>query len=117
MRYFKPEEFACKCGCGDMDMDADFLRKIDSLRHLCGFPFTITSGKRCPEHNAKIRGARNSQHLYGKAADISLRGEQAHKVVQAAREIGFNGIGVAQKGNGRFIHVDNRDGSFAFWSY
>ena len=116
MRYFNLNEFACSC-CDAVHMDEDFLEKLDSLRHLCGFPFHVTSGYRCKKHNTKIGGAPSSSHLDGKAADIALSREQALKVVEVARQMGFKGIGVQQKGKGRFIHLDDREGPVRFWSY
>lgn len=117
-KYFHVDEFACSC-CGRVDMDAEFLECIDNLREACDFPFVVTSGFRCKEHNDKIGGAKGSQHLFGMGADIRLSGDKAHKVVSLAREYGFNGVGISQKGNysGRFIHLDTRKGSFALWSY
>ena len=54
---------------------------VDNLEELCknvlqpvreelGFPLTITSGYRCTKVNTLIKGAPNSDHLYGFAADI-----------------------------------------------
>ena len=37
-------------------------------------PLKINSGYRTPEHNAKVGGVPNSQHIHGKALDISTRG-------------------------------------------
>ena len=42
----------------------------------------------------------------GLAADIALRGEQALEVISKATDYGFTGIGINQKGNARFIHLD-----------
>ena len=36
-------------------------------------PVTITSAYRTPAHNAKAGGAKFSQHLYGRAADIRVQ--------------------------------------------
>lgn len=33
-------------------------------------PIIVTSGYRCPELNRKVKGAANSDHMYGAAADI-----------------------------------------------
>jgi uncharacterized protein YcbK (DUF882 family) len=40
------------------------------LRDAVGKSISITSGYRSPQHNKKIGGAKDSQHLYGNAADI-----------------------------------------------
>jgi len=43
---------------------------------------------------------------------------QAHRLLVLACAAGFTGIGVAQKGNGRFIHLDDlQEGRPAVWSY
>ena len=38
-------------------------------RHL---PIQITSGYRCPKLNGAVKGASNSQHMEGEAADITI---------------------------------------------
>ena len=74
MKYFKREEFACQCGCGFDTVDYELANILDNVRSYFGSPVHITSGCRCPVHNAKEGGARNSQHLYGRAADIKVTG-------------------------------------------
>jgi hypothetical protein len=44
-KYFSVDEFACK-HTGKNEIDPDFVSKLDVLREVCGFPFTITSGYR-----------------------------------------------------------------------
>jgi len=55
-------------------------------------------------------------HSTGLAADIGVSGSEAIQVLRLAFDAGFNGIGVQQKGSGRFIHVDLRD-TPTVWSY
>ena len=43
---------------------------LDPARELIDAPITVDSGFRSPEVNAKVGGAKNSQHLTGQAADI-----------------------------------------------
>lgn len=43
---------------------------FDKVREHFGKPIAITSGFRSPELNKRIGGAKNSQHLEGKALDI-----------------------------------------------
>jgi len=43
---------------------------LQPLRDKLGCPVLVTSGYRCRLLNEKIGGAKNSQHLYGQAADI-----------------------------------------------
>jgi hypothetical protein len=43
---------------------------LQPLRNALGYPIRVQSGYRCPRLNERIGGARESQHLQGKAADI-----------------------------------------------
>ena len=50
-----------------------------------------------PEHNAKVGGAKNSQHTHGNAFDIDVSGlskEQRVDMIKKARAAGFRGVGV-----------------------
>lgn len=43
---------------------------LDPLRLEWGRPIVVTSGYRCPKLNKAKKGATQSQHMYGMAADI-----------------------------------------------
>lgn len=43
---------------------------LDPLRSAWGAPIIVDSGYRCPRLNKIVKGAANSQHLLGQAADI-----------------------------------------------
>ena len=90
---FSPEEFACQ-HCGE-----------NGISEL-GFPFKITSGYRCKDHPLEKKKVNPGAHRDGLAADIGVRGHKAYEVIARASEFGFTGIGVAQKGDSRFIHLD-----------
>ena len=45
---------------------------LEPVRSIYNKPIIITSGYRCKELNKKIKGSRNSQHMYGEAADFEL---------------------------------------------
>jgi zinc D-Ala-D-Ala carboxypeptidase len=66
----------------------------------------ITSGYRCPKHPIEAAKKASGAHSTGLAADIGVDGGEAHKILSLAMQLGFTGIGVQQKGAGRFIHVD-----------
>ena len=117
MKYFKPEEFACKCGCGGSTVDPDLAGKLDAIREICGFPLIISSGFRCLAHNTDVGGHPNSAHMRGLAVDLAVSGEKALCVVAAAAPEGFTGVGVSQKGARRFVHLDVSHETFTFWSY
>ena len=86
MKYFKREEFACKCGCGQDTVDYELIEVLDRLREWAGAPVTVTSGNRCPEHNKKIGGASTSQHTRGRAADIVVKGKEPFQVYRRLEE-------------------------------
>ena len=118
IRYFKEEEFRCKCGCGGAAMDETFVRMIDTLRHEYGRPLKVNSGYRCPNHNAKVSGTgMTGPHTTGKAVDLGVFGPDADRLLELAYKVGFNGKGINQKGvlGGRFIHLDMLDKRI--WSY
>ena len=121
MRYFTYREFDQKGldGSGLRFMDKGFLANLDALRHKCGFPFVITSGYRTPEYNAEVSSTGiTGAHTTGKAADIAVSRQNARIVLQEALEMGyFTGIGINQKGDGRFIHLDSVPGANRLWTY
>ena len=50
--------------------------QLEKVRAMFHRPIFITSGFRCPELNAAVGGAPNSQHLFGLAADFVVEGFQ-----------------------------------------
>jgi len=121
MRYFTYSEFDQKglASSGEEHMDRNFLNSLDALRHKCGFPFIITSGYRSPEYNDRVSGTGlTGPHTTGRAADILVSGENTYTLLDHAFEMDcFNGIGINQKGDARFIHLDSIEGSKRIWSY
>lgn len=116
---FKREEFQCQ-HCKADGVKEDFVAKIQQLRTKYGKPMRITSGYRCPQHPIEAKKATPGAHALGLAADIGVEGGEAYRVLQIAFELGFTGIGVQQKGGGRFIHLDTRNGELpgpTVWSY
>lgn len=106
--HFSLSELQCKCGCGQALMDKVFLAKLEDLRQGMGQPLTVTSGYRCPAHNlaCSATGA-HGPHTMGCAVDIAIAGPDAHRLLLLAMHIGFTGIGISQRGSGRFIHLDD----------
>lgn len=101
---FTPEEMECR-GTGKLRVRKDALDALQALRTCIGKPFYINSAYRSPEHNAAVGGAKNSQHLHGRAFDIALRGFTGPTIERMAREHGFRGIGRYNT----FIHIDTRE--------
>jgi uncharacterized protein YcbK (DUF882 family) len=117
---FRREEFACR-HCGQEQMDENFMNALQALRTRYGKPMIITSGYRCKDHPVEAEKVEPGAHTSGCAADIAIERREAHRLLQLALEIGFTGIGVNQKGPGRFLHLDTlpADGSTrpTIWSY
>ena len=115
---FTAAEFSCS-HCGANEINESLLDKLQLLRNKYGKPMKITSGYRCPKHPIEAKKASPGAHSTGLACDIGVSGSEAHQVLSLAMELEFTGIGVQQKGAGRFIHVDlttspNRP---TVWSY
>jgi len=77
--HFSRYEFACKCGCGFDTVDAALINIILEKVHRWAqrtynarVKIEVSSGNRCPTHNASEGGAPDSQHIYGKAADFKV---------------------------------------------
>lgn len=118
IKYFTREEFRCTCGrCGGFPVEPqeEMVRTVDEIRHRLGIPVQIVdaggSGVRCPAHNAEVGGVYNSEHLYGRAADLHSSASPA-KMKAVAEEVMGNtgGIGLYSWG----IHVDT--GKYSRWN-
>lgn len=103
-KNFKLKEFQCKDGNYEVRLDSRLLEKLQQLREKIGRPIMINSGYRTVEHNKSVGGSPNSQHILGKAADITASGMTPKKIAAMAEEIGFGGIGIYST----FVHVDVR---------
>ena len=117
--YFSKEELSCSC-CDKYHFDALTLQRLNQLRLELNHPIIINSGYRCKDHNIRI-GATQT-HASGQAVDISIRGKKAHRLLGKAIELGFTGVGVSQKGDSRFIHLDDLEATETIyrptvWSY
>jgi zinc D-Ala-D-Ala carboxypeptidase len=114
IKHFKHKEFACR-HCGEIKVDINLLEKLEQLRTAIGNrPIYINSGYRCPTHNRNVGGAKNSQHMYGKAADIRAKDMSPRTLEKFADTIFANG-GVGMGGQ-NIVHVDTR-GHKARWYY
>ena len=105
---FKASEFTCPHS-GRADMCPVFMGKLQALRTAYGDTITPTSGYRDPDYNNQISTTgRTGPHTTGKAVDIAIaNGQQAYRIQQLAFELGFTGIAVRLKKDGKdFIHLD-----------
>lgn len=116
--HFSVEEFACNDGTPYPS------RWVESrLRPLCealeilrsdlgGKPILIDSGFRTETYNRRIGGARLSQHVQGRAADIRVAKTDPSMVIAAALEL-YDAGKLEIGGLGEyptFTHVDVRPG-------
>ena len=117
---FSLREFECRDGspvpCELMD-NVDLLAKnLQIIRDEIDCPIRIISGYRSPEYNKKVGGARRSQHMLAKAADLVVKGmkpaELREIIICLIKEgkIHSGGVGLYTT----FVHYDVR-GRNARW--
>jgi len=118
MKYFSDDELKCK-HCGGLVFDDGFRRTLDAIRADCGFALSVSSGYRCPDHPIEAAKDEPGAHASGKAVDIAVRGEKALRLIEVALAHNISRIGVNQKGDSRFIHLDADTDlpNPAIWSY
>lgn len=69
---------------------------LSALISMAG-DLNVISGHRDRDHNASVKGAKNSQHISGNAYDVDVSGmsiEQRKRLIVQARSAGFGGTGV-----------------------
>lgn len=132
IEYFTREEFRCQCYkqvaryggpyCDGFPVEPDetLLLVLDEIRRRAGVPIRIVdaggSGIRCQQHNAHVGGVANSEHKYGRAADLHPDGMTPAKLYAIAVEVcaemipGRGGIGLYDWG----VHVDV--GKYSRWN-
>ena len=86
---FNLDEFKCRDGTEVPEEYMDNVRllaeNLQILRDYIGRPIKIISGYRSPDYNKRIGGARRSQHMTAKAADIKVQGMEpwmVHKIIE-----------------------------------
>lgn len=113
-KHFKRLEFACNCGCGFDVVDVELLEVLEDLRKHFGSPVHINSACRCETHNRNEGGTPKSQHLLGKACDITVEGVRAVDVHAYLDNKYPTTYGLGSYTN--FTHIDVRS-SIARWYY
>lgn len=119
-KNFNIKEFNCKCGC-EMPFEAientkELAIQLQVLRDTLGEPVKVISGYRCEDYNKEVGGVKKSQHLLGKAADISVNGWETRAIKDILSDLIFSkhilkgGIGLYRT----FTHYDTR-GRNARW--
>lgn len=104
---FTVKEFACKDGSDTVLVAPRLVMVLQSIRSRFGAAVTINSGYRTPQYNAKVGGVAHSQHCYGTAADIVVRGKTPAAVAAYARQLmpDWGGVGIYDT----FTHIDVRE--------
>jgi zinc D-Ala-D-Ala carboxypeptidase len=116
MSYFSKDELKCP-HCDEYAFSEKTLERLNKLRYEYDKPLLVSSGYRCEEYN-NLRGFTQT-HASGQAVDVICDRGHAHEVLRLAFKYGFTGIGVKQKGQGRFIHLDDITEGLrpTVWSY
>ena len=109
---FYLNEFACNDGSQTPLQVYYRLQKLaiqlQVLREYLNTPITVNSGYRSVEYNKRIGGVKNSQHILGNAADITVKGYTPKNIYNAIEflidkgEMLQGGLGLY---NG-FLHYD-----------
>lgn len=104
---FTVKEFACKDGSDAVLTAPRLVMVLQSIRSHFGVPVVIHSAYRTPQYNKQVDGVAHSQHCYGTAADITVRGQKPVDVAAYARKImpDWGGVGIY----GSFCHIDVRE--------
>ena len=104
---FKVSEFACKDGSDTVLVAPRLVMVLQTIRDRFGAAVTINSGYRTPQYNTKVGGVAHSQHCYGTAADITVKGQKPADVAAYARQLmpDWGGVGIYST----FTHVDVRE--------
>lgn len=114
---FADSEMACTC-CGTFSPSPSFSLLMDdaqTFRTTSGKPLPINSGYRCPQHSVEAKKKSPGEHSIA-ACDFGVQGEHAVKLLHFFLDRGYVGVGINQKGNSRYVHIDRRRVP-AIWSY
>lgn len=103
---FAVKEFACKDGSDVVFVAPELVEILQKIREHFGKAVSIHSGYRTPEYNKKVDGAAYSQHQYGTAADISIKGVTPKEVAVFAETLLPNTGGIGTYPT--FTHIDVR---------
>jgi hypothetical protein len=115
-RFFNPSEFLVTSTGLPNSLPADLednlaqlMLTMDMVREALGKPVRITSAYRSPEVNAAIRGAKNSAHLRGLAADFVCAGQDpisiCQQILDARPYIEFDQLIAEFRGSQRWVHI------------
>lgn len=108
-KNFQVHEFRCRDGSDPIFVDSDLVTLLQKIRNHFGKAVNINSAFRTASHNAKQKNAaKYSQHLYGKAADIWIKGVSVDTLANYAETLLPNTGGIGRYYTDGFVHVDVR---------
>ena len=110
---FTVREFRCRDGSDTIMVDQALPVLLQAIREHFGKAVVITSGYRTATHNTAVGGAKSSQHLLGRAADIQVADTPVEDVAAYAESLmpTWGGVGRYPVKPGRargWVHVDTR---------
>lgn len=106
-KNFKVREFACSDNSDIVLIDDKLITILQIVRNYFNTPVTIGSGYRTVQFNRTIDGATNSQHIYGKAADINVAGKTPQEVYNFLDKICADSYGLGIYST--WVHIDTRE--------
>ena len=119
--HFRWAEFACRDGT---PVPEEYKARVETLavqleilRAHFGAPIRIISAYRSPDYNEAIGSKPSSQHVRGRAVDISVVGVAPEMVYAKACQLQEDGVFI-MGGCGlypSFVHIDTR-GTKARWT-
>lgn len=122
-KNFSKSEFKCRCGCvmpiDVLDNIKLLAEQLQVIRDFVGQPISVNSAFRCKTHNSRIGSNDSSQHILGKAADITIKSFTPNEVANIVENMLTNevlpsfyigGLGIYKT----FNHLDIRE-SKARW--
>jgi len=123
---FEPHEFECRCGCKTNNVSEMFLDLLQKARLIAGISFRITSGCRCPKHNATVSKNQQSDHvaipddMFCFGVDIQCDNDRNRDlIIDASYRVGIDRRGVYPDRN--IVHLGigkdkgGRNDSRVFW--
>ncbi|MDJ0580945.1 D-Ala-D-Ala carboxypeptidase family metallohydrolase [Crocosphaera sp.] len=121
-KYFSVGEVT-HCDCRRIPTDDTIKQNIftlaqelDKVREAWGGPIKVNSWYRPPAVNRAVGGASNSQHLYGKAADILPLQGNIYKFQDWLDKTAWKNKALGYGANKGFVHLDLRPGHIR-WNY
>ena len=129
LKYFSPAELASKgmfsnddgTKCHGLFLTPHLMRFLDDFRAGMKAPVKVNSCYRSRKHNARVGGsARGSQHMLGRAVDVSMHNHKGARAIQLIQELmrpefgDRYGLGQYPPPGKNFIHIDVR-GARARW--